>query len=199
MPVFATGPDGMPQRVFTTDAAGDRVPLSVEKNKFLNAQNLAQLAKDTSAMEWAAREIVSQDWPVNNHDLHQVAQTRVNALTQTMKPDGFNVGMNLGRAGGAGIGGELVEGGAVLRVAGFSESGGQVGERRMPIQPEVAHEHPRHGLQIERPAIRPDEAGDRVAGPGPGHLEAFRKATEIQQAITLEPDIINQIKKLGVE
>src|SRR6185436_14499465 len=48
MPVFETGPDGTRQRVFTTDAAGDRVPLSVEKNKFLNAQNLAQLAKDTS-------------------------------------------------------------------------------------------------------------------------------------------------------
>ena len=48
MPVFATGPDGMPQRIFSTDVAGDRVPLSVEKNKFLNAQNLAQLAKDTS-------------------------------------------------------------------------------------------------------------------------------------------------------
>src|SRR6266550_805571 len=48
MPVFETGPDGTPQRVFTTDAAGDRVPLSIEKNKFLNAQNLAQLAKDTS-------------------------------------------------------------------------------------------------------------------------------------------------------
>src|SRR5437764_7312703 len=48
MPVFETGPDGTPQRVFTTGAAGDRVPLSIEKNKFLNAQNLAQLAKDTS-------------------------------------------------------------------------------------------------------------------------------------------------------
>src|SRR5438046_477480 len=48
MPVFETGPDGIPQRVFTTDAAGDRVPLSIERNKFLNAQNLAQLAKDTS-------------------------------------------------------------------------------------------------------------------------------------------------------
>jgi len=48
MPVFETGPDGTPQRVFTTDAAGDRVPLSIEKNKFLNAQSLAQLAKDTS-------------------------------------------------------------------------------------------------------------------------------------------------------
>src|SRR6266581_2727335 len=48
MPVFETGPDGIPQRVFTTDATGDRVPLSIERNKFLNAQNLAQLAKDTS-------------------------------------------------------------------------------------------------------------------------------------------------------
>src|SRR5439155_5144045 len=48
MPVFENGPDGAPQRVFTTDASGDRVPLSIEKNKFLNAQNLAQLAKDTS-------------------------------------------------------------------------------------------------------------------------------------------------------
>jgi ribose/xylose/arabinose/galactoside ABC-type transport system permease subunit len=48
MPVFATGPDGVAQRVFTTNTAGDRVPLSIEKNKFLNAQNLAQLAKDTS-------------------------------------------------------------------------------------------------------------------------------------------------------
>lgn len=48
MPVFATGPDGTLQRVFTTDATGERIPLLIEKNKFLNAQNLAQLAKDTS-------------------------------------------------------------------------------------------------------------------------------------------------------
>jgi ribose/xylose/arabinose/galactoside ABC-type transport system permease subunit len=48
MPVFETGADGTRQRVFTVDAAGERVPLSVERNKFLNAQNLAQLAKDTS-------------------------------------------------------------------------------------------------------------------------------------------------------
>ena len=47
-PVFATGPDGARQRVFTTNQAGERVPAIVEKNKFLNAQNLAQLAKDTS-------------------------------------------------------------------------------------------------------------------------------------------------------
>ncbi len=42
------GPDGNLQRVFTTNADGDRVPLFEEKNKFLNTRNLAQLAKDTS-------------------------------------------------------------------------------------------------------------------------------------------------------
>src|SRR5882724_10233238 len=47
-PVFAVGADGTRQRVFTTSATGERVPAFAEKNKFLNAQNLAQLAKDTS-------------------------------------------------------------------------------------------------------------------------------------------------------
>lgn len=47
-PVFEVGPDGTRQRVFTTNAAGERSPAFVEKNKFFNAQNLAQLAKDTS-------------------------------------------------------------------------------------------------------------------------------------------------------
>lgn len=48
LPVFETRPDGTRQRVFITDANGDRTPAFEEKNKFLNAQNLAQLAKDTS-------------------------------------------------------------------------------------------------------------------------------------------------------
>ena len=47
-PVFETDAQGNPQRVFRTNAAGEREPVLVEKNKFLNAQNLAQLAKDTS-------------------------------------------------------------------------------------------------------------------------------------------------------
>jgi ribose transport system permease protein len=47
-PKFERTPDGGRQRVFTTDAEGNRTPAFVEKNKFLNAQNLAQLAKDTS-------------------------------------------------------------------------------------------------------------------------------------------------------
>jgi ribose/xylose/arabinose/galactoside ABC-type transport system permease subunit len=47
-PVFATAADGTQERVYVTNAAGESVPDTVEKNKFLNAQNLAQLAKDTS-------------------------------------------------------------------------------------------------------------------------------------------------------
>lgn len=47
-PVFERAADGTRTRVYTTDASGERVPLTIEKNKFLNAQNLAQLAKDTS-------------------------------------------------------------------------------------------------------------------------------------------------------
>ena len=48
LPKFETGIQGQRQRVFTTSADGERVPLFEEKNKFLNAQNLIQLAKDTS-------------------------------------------------------------------------------------------------------------------------------------------------------
>ncbi|MBC7366100.1 MAG: ABC transporter permease [Undibacterium sp.] len=47
-PVFERAADGSRTRVFTANAEGERVPLLAEKNKFLNAQNLAQLAKDTS-------------------------------------------------------------------------------------------------------------------------------------------------------
>lgn len=48
VPMFTVGPDGERQRVFDTAPDGERTPRFEEKNKFLNAQNLAQLAKDTS-------------------------------------------------------------------------------------------------------------------------------------------------------
>jgi ribose transport system permease protein len=48
LPLFQTNAQGEPERVFHINAAGEREPAIVEKNKFLNAQNLAQLAKDTS-------------------------------------------------------------------------------------------------------------------------------------------------------
>src|SRR3954470_21294301 len=48
VPLFETNAQGERQRVFRVNAAGEREAVIVEKNKFFNAQNLAQLAKDTS-------------------------------------------------------------------------------------------------------------------------------------------------------
>jgi ribose transport system permease protein len=48
VPLFQTNAQGERERVFRANAAGEREAAIVEKNKFLNAQNLAQLAKDTS-------------------------------------------------------------------------------------------------------------------------------------------------------
>src|SRR5438876_704002 len=48
VPLFETNAQGERQRVFRVNEAGEREAVMVEKNKFLNAQNLAQLAKDTS-------------------------------------------------------------------------------------------------------------------------------------------------------
>lgn len=48
MPVFKINEEGERQRVFIEHPSGEREPVFEEKNKFLNAQNLTQLAKDTS-------------------------------------------------------------------------------------------------------------------------------------------------------
>ncbi len=48
VPRLETNAEGERVRVFTTNAEGEKELVFEEKNKFLNAQNLAQLAKDTS-------------------------------------------------------------------------------------------------------------------------------------------------------
>jgi ribose transport system permease protein len=48
VPKMERGPDGERQRVFTTNATGERELVFETRNKFFNAQNLAQVAKDTS-------------------------------------------------------------------------------------------------------------------------------------------------------
>lgn len=48
VPKFEINRQGERQRVFHVNEAGEREAAFIEKNKFLNAQNLAQLAKDTS-------------------------------------------------------------------------------------------------------------------------------------------------------
>src|ERR1051326_9098200 len=47
-PLFETNAQGQRERVFRVNQAGEREAVVIQKNKFLNAQNLAQLAKDTS-------------------------------------------------------------------------------------------------------------------------------------------------------
>ncbi len=48
VPLMETNAEGERQRVFRTNAAGERELVTVERNKFLNTQSLANLAKDTS-------------------------------------------------------------------------------------------------------------------------------------------------------
>ncbi len=48
LPVTRENAAGEREIVFRTNAAGEREPVRVEQNKFLNAKNLAQVAKDTS-------------------------------------------------------------------------------------------------------------------------------------------------------
>ena len=48
VPKMETGSDGERQRVFKTNTAGEKELVFEERNKFFNAQNLIQLAKDTS-------------------------------------------------------------------------------------------------------------------------------------------------------
>ena len=48
LPKFEITPSGERERVFTLNPQGEKIPVFEVKNKFFNAQNLAQLAKDTS-------------------------------------------------------------------------------------------------------------------------------------------------------
>jgi tetratricopeptide (TPR) repeat protein len=48
---------------------------------------LAELGKDTRALEWAAGKLVSQDWPADNTLLHKKAQLRVAALAGTLQQE----------------------------------------------------------------------------------------------------------------
>jgi tetratricopeptide (TPR) repeat protein len=46
---------------------------------------VAELAKDTDAMEWAAGGLLKQDWPVDNRDLQLKARTKVRTLAQVLE------------------------------------------------------------------------------------------------------------------
>jgi hypothetical protein len=47
----------------------------------------ADLNKDMSSMEWAARNLLRRDWPTDNQNLHAKAREKLNALLAGMKQD----------------------------------------------------------------------------------------------------------------
>jgi tetratricopeptide (TPR) repeat protein len=54
---------------------------------YTDALNYAETAKDVDAMEWAASNLLKQDWPRNNGDLHRRARDKVHKLSEALGPD----------------------------------------------------------------------------------------------------------------
>src|SRR5262249_3114443 len=52
---------------------------------YLEAARAAELGKDAEAMTWAAGNLLSRDWPVDDKDLHRQASERLQGLTSTLK------------------------------------------------------------------------------------------------------------------
>jgi len=94
MPLFETTPDGQRQRAFVTNEAGEREPAMVEKNKFLNAQNLIQLAKDTSFIAimsvGATFVIVSGGIDLSVGAIYALASVLGAMVFQVFGPTGFH-------------------------------------------------------------------------------------------------------------
>ena len=78
LPLFERGPDGGRHRVFEAGPGGGRVPAFVVENKFLNAHNLAQLAKtngfrktsDTWTIRQNAYTLVIESQGTNPNQCH---------------------------------------------------------------------------------------------------------------------------------
>jgi hypothetical protein len=51
---------------------------------YADAVGYAELAGDVKAMEWAAGNLLKQDWPVNNHALHTRATQKLEALVKAL-------------------------------------------------------------------------------------------------------------------
>jgi ribose transport system permease protein len=100
IPLFERDPDGGRKRVFTTNAAGERVPAVVEKNKFLNAQNLAQLAKDTSFTAimavGMAVVIISGGIDLSVGSIYALASVLGALVLHYYGPDGAGAGSGMG-------------------------------------------------------------------------------------------------------
>jgi ribose/xylose/arabinose/galactoside ABC-type transport system permease subunit len=92
VPVFETNEQGERQRVFRVNAAGERESVTVIRNKFLNAQNLAQLAKDTSFIAimavGATFVIISGGIDLSVGAMYALASVLAAMLLRSYGPDG---------------------------------------------------------------------------------------------------------------
>ncbi len=106
LPEFTRGPDGARRRVFETDALGNRVPAFAVRNKFLNAQNLAQLAKDTSFIAIMAVGmgivIISGGIDLSVGAIYALASVVGAIVLRHYGPEGPAIGIFLGAAAGLG-------------------------------------------------------------------------------------------------
>jgi len=100
LPAFETNAQGEHVRIFTTNAAGDREPAFVEKNKFLNVQNFAQLAKDTSFIAimavGATFVIISGGIDLSVGAIYALASVLAAMVFGHFGPEGSGGGMVLG-------------------------------------------------------------------------------------------------------
>jgi tetratricopeptide (TPR) repeat protein len=55
---------------------------------YTEALAYAELAKDSQAMEWAARKLLGQDWPVDNQNLQLRAQSKLASLARVLQGEG---------------------------------------------------------------------------------------------------------------
>jgi ribose/xylose/arabinose/galactoside ABC-type transport system permease subunit len=99
-PVFETNAQGEQQRVFHVNAAGDREPVFVTKNKFLNAENLVQVAKDTSFIAimavGATFVIISGGIDLSVAAIYALASVLAAIVLQRYGPDGVHAGTSQG-------------------------------------------------------------------------------------------------------
>jgi len=54
---------------------------------YADALLYAELAKDTTAMEWAAGNLLRRDWPVDGRELHDKAHDKLRALKQVLEAE----------------------------------------------------------------------------------------------------------------
>ena len=107
MPVFAVNAQGERERVFITRPNGEKEALVVEKNKFLNAQNLTQVAKDTSFIAimavGATLVIISGGIDLSVGSIYALASVLGALFFHMHGPEGSRAGSNPAAALGLGI------------------------------------------------------------------------------------------------